>query len=79
MTSDLSNGTFDGTWLVLNFDSLGPANWLWGKQYSAEPLIANPDAKNPHGKKRYSHGKKVYTNIDTGTERFLGAGVARSR
>ena len=33
MTSDLSNGKFDGTWLVLNFDSLGPANWLWGKQY----------------------------------------------
>ena len=32
MTSDLSNGTFDGTWLVLNFDSLNPANWLWGKQ-----------------------------------------------
>ena len=33
MTSDLSNGTFDGTWLVLNCDSLNPANWLWGKQY----------------------------------------------
>ena len=33
MTSDLGNGKFDGTWLVLNFDSLGPANWLWGKQY----------------------------------------------
>ena len=33
MTSDLSNGTFDGTWLVVNFDSLNPANWLWGKQY----------------------------------------------
>ena len=33
MTSDLGNGKFDGAWLVLNFDSLGPANWLWGKQY----------------------------------------------
>jgi poly(3-hydroxyalkanoate) synthetase len=33
MTSDLGNGKFDGTWLVMNFDSLGPANWLWGKQY----------------------------------------------
>jgi hypothetical protein len=33
MTSDLGNGLFDGTWLVMNFDSLGPANWLWGKQY----------------------------------------------
>ena len=47
MTSDLGNGKFDGTWLVLNFDSLGPANWLWGKQYD------------------------IYTNIDTGAERFL--------
>jgi hypothetical protein len=33
LTSDLGNGIFDGTWLVLNFDILGPANWLWGKQY----------------------------------------------
>lgn len=30
MTSDLSNGTFDGTWLILNFDSMNPANSLWG-------------------------------------------------
>ncbi len=40
MTSDLGNGKFDGTWLVLNFDSLGPANWLWGKQYE---VYANID------------------------------------
>jgi hypothetical protein len=33
LTSDLGNGKFDGTGLVLNFDSLNPANWLWGKQY----------------------------------------------
>ena len=33
MTSDLGNGKFDGAWLILNFDSLNPANWLWGKQY----------------------------------------------
>jgi len=33
MTSDLGHGKFDGTNLVLNFDELGPANWLWGKQY----------------------------------------------
>jgi hypothetical protein len=33
LTSDLGCGTFDGTGLVLNFDKLGPANWLWGKQY----------------------------------------------
>jgi hypothetical protein len=40
MTSDLRNGKFDGTWLVLNFDNLSPANWLWGKQYD---LYANID------------------------------------
>jgi hypothetical protein len=33
LTSDLGNGKFDGTWLILNFDNLNPANWLWGKQY----------------------------------------------
>ena len=33
MTSDLGNGKFDGTGLILNFDLLNPANWLWGKQY----------------------------------------------
>lgn len=46
MTSDLGNGKFDGTWLVMNFDSLGPANWLWGKQYE---IYANIDA----GAERY--------------------------
>ena len=39
LTSDLGNGTFDGTWLVLNFDILGPANWLWGKQYQVYASI----------------------------------------
>ncbi|TDT96804.1 uncharacterized protein DUF3141 [Azorhizobium sp. AG788] len=33
LVSDLGRGKFDGTWLILNFDSLNPANWLWGKQY----------------------------------------------
>jgi hypothetical protein len=33
MTSDLGHGRFDGTWLILNFDVLNPAYWLWGKQY----------------------------------------------
>ena len=33
LTSDLGNGKFDGTWLIMNFDALNPANWLWGKQY----------------------------------------------
>ena len=41
MTSDLGSGKFDGTWLILNFDSLNPANWLWGKQYE---VYSNVDA-----------------------------------
>jgi hypothetical protein len=47
MTSDLDNGKFDGTGLILNFDVLNPANWLWSKQYG------------------------VFTDIDTGAERYL--------
>lgn len=33
LTSDLGHGHFDGAWLILNFDALGPANFLWDKQY----------------------------------------------
>ncbi len=51
MTSDLGNGKFDGTWLILNFDSLGPANSLWGKQYD---VYANVDT----GGKRYPQFEK---------------------
>jgi hypothetical protein len=44
LTSDLGEGKFDGTWLVLNFDKLGPANWIWGKQYD---VYANIDTGGP--------------------------------
>ena len=33
MASDLGKGKINGTALILNFDILNPANWLWGKQY----------------------------------------------
>ncbi|MBJ7309053.1 DUF3141 domain-containing protein [Rugamonas sp. CCM 8940] len=33
MSADLGNGKIDGTQLILNFDMLNPAYWLWGKQY----------------------------------------------
>ena len=39
LTGDLGKGKFDGTNLVLNFDSLNPANWLWGKQYEVYTTI----------------------------------------
>jgi hypothetical protein len=45
MTSDLACGTFDGTGLVLNFDKLGPANWLWGKQYDLYTHIDTDGAR----------------------------------
>ena len=32
--SDLGNGVFDGANLVLNFETLNPANTLWAKQYN---------------------------------------------
>ncbi|WP_295444040.1 DUF3141 domain-containing protein [uncultured Thiodictyon sp.] len=44
LTSDLGDGKFDGTWLILNFDNLNPANWLWGKQYDVYANI-DSDAK----------------------------------
>ena len=51
LTSDLGNGKFDGTGLVMNFDNLGPANWLWGKQYE---LYTNVDT----GGQRYLEFEK---------------------
>ena len=40
LTSDLSNGKFDGAWLVQNFENLNPANTYWDKYYN---LFANVD------------------------------------
>jgi pimeloyl-ACP methyl ester carboxylesterase len=34
MTSDLGGGTFDGAWLVQNFENMNPSNTLWAKQYN---------------------------------------------
>lgn len=34
MLSDLAGGTFDGAWLISNFDSLNPANTYWTKPYT---------------------------------------------
>jgi hypothetical protein len=44
LASDLGHGKFDGTALIQNFDSLNPANWLWGKQYEVYTHI-DTDAK----------------------------------
>ncbi|MDQ5882468.1 MAG: hypothetical protein QG616_2300 [Pseudomonadota bacterium] len=44
MVSDLSNGVFDGAWLVQNFEGLNPANTYWNKYYH---LFANVDTESP--------------------------------
>ena len=42
--SDLSDGVFDGAWLVQNFENLNPANTFWKKYYH---VFANADAEPP--------------------------------
>jgi predicted flap endonuclease-1-like 5' DNA nuclease/pimeloyl-ACP methyl ester carboxylesterase len=44
MASDLGNGVFDGSWLVLNFENLNPSNSLFRKYYH---LYANVDTEAP--------------------------------
>lgn len=45
LVSDLGKGKFDGTWLILNFDNLNPANWLWGKQYDVYASVDTEGAR----------------------------------
>lgn len=40
--SDLSDGVFDGAWLVQNFENLNPANTFWKKYYH---VFANADTE----------------------------------
>jgi pimeloyl-ACP methyl ester carboxylesterase len=44
LASDLGHGTFDGAWLVQNFENQNPANTLWTKQYN---LYSKIDAEAP--------------------------------
>jgi tellurite resistance protein len=44
LAGDLGNGKFDGAHLVQNFESLNPANTLWGKPYN---LYAKVDTEEP--------------------------------
>ena len=54
LTSDLGHGTFDGSWLVANFENLNPANTLWTKQYN---VWAKVDTEGP----RYLGFEKWWT------------------
>jgi pimeloyl-ACP methyl ester carboxylesterase len=42
--SDLSNGVFDGAWLVHNFENQNPANTFWKKYYH---VFANTETEPP--------------------------------
>jgi len=44
MLSDAGNGKFDGAWLVMNFESLNPANTFWTKLYN---LYSKVDREGP--------------------------------
>ena len=44
LMADLGNGTFDGAYLVQNFENLNPANTFWDKYYH---LFANIDTEAP--------------------------------
>jgi len=44
LASDLGHGTFDGAWLVENFENLNLANTLWTKQYN---LFSKIDTEAP--------------------------------
>ena len=44
LTSDLGAGTFDGAWLVQNFENQNPANTLWSKPYN---LYSKIDTEAP--------------------------------
>jgi pimeloyl-ACP methyl ester carboxylesterase len=44
LSSDLGAGTFDGAWLVQNFENLNPANTFWDKYYK---VFAHADTEPP--------------------------------
>jgi len=62
LMGDVGNGTFDGAWLVQNFENLNPANTLISKQYN---LYANVDTEGPRylGFERW-WGGHVSTNAE---------------
>ncbi|MGQ3674335.1 DUF3141 domain-containing protein [Xanthobacter sp. TB0139] len=81
MVSDLSGGKFDGTWLILNFDNLNPANWLWGKQYD---VYAGIDTEGPRyldfekwwGDFIFLNGDEIQYLVD---EMFIGDKLTRNQ
>src|SRR5258708_7166173 len=44
-TADMGNGTFDGAYLVENFEKLNPANTLWDKYYTVFSKVDTEPAR----------------------------------
>ncbi|BAF86186.1 hypothetical protein AZC_0188 [Azorhizobium caulinodans ORS 571] len=80
LVSDLGRGKFDGTWLILNFDSLNPANWLWGKQYDLYAAV-DTEAQRYLGFEKWwgdfitLNGDEIQFLVD---ELFIGDGLTRN-
>jgi Protein of unknown function (DUF3141) len=76
--SDLGCGTFDGAWLVQNFENQNPANTLWSKQYNLYSQI-DTEAQRYLGFERWWGG---HVNLDAGEiqsivdELFIGNKLA---
>ncbi len=45
LISDLSNGIFDGAWLVYNFEMLNPANTFWKKEFNVFHNVDKEDSR----------------------------------
>ena len=68
LMSDLGNGTFDGAWLVENFEKLNPANALWGKYYD---LYAHIDTE----RERFLEVERWWTGYHSFSEEEITATV----
>ena len=81
LTSDLGHGTFDGAYLVQNFENQNPANTLWSKQYNLYAKI-DTEASRYLGFERWwgSHvnlnAEEIQFMVD---ELFVGNNLAAGR
>jgi hypothetical protein len=81
LAGDLGAGTFDGAWLVTNFEGLNPANTLWTKQYN---LYSKIDTEAPRylgferwwGGHVYLTAEEIQFIVD---ELFVGNNLAAGR
>ena len=81
LASDLGAGTFDGAWLVSNFEGLNPANTLWTKQYNLYSKV-DTEAERYLGFERWWGGHVYLTAEEIQfivDELFVGNNLAAGR